>query len=56
MWSSKDSFVSIITPKSFCFFNCVERIYGVVKCHRIFDFSNVIISSSHVFTFAWMTF
>ena len=24
-------------------------IYGVVKCHRIFDFSNVIISNSRVY-------
>ena len=47
--------MSIITPKPF-FFNCVERINGVVKCHRIFGFPNVIISNSHMFTFAWMKF
>ena len=41
IWSSKDSFVYVITPKSICFFNCVERMYGVVKYHRIFDFSDV---------------
>ena len=48
--------MSIITPQVVLFFNCGERIYGVVKWRRIFDFSNVIISNSHVFTFAWMKF
>ena len=54
MWSSKNSFVSIITPTSFCFSIVLSGHMEV--CHRIFDFSNVIISSSHVCTFAWMIF
>ena len=38
------------------FFNCVEQMYGGVKCHRIFDFSNVIFTNSHMFTFVRITF
>ena len=40
--------MSIIT-QVVLFLNCVKRIYGVVKCHRIFYFSNVIISNNHVY-------
>ena len=37
----KDSVVSTIT-------RCVEPMYGGVKCHRIFNFFNIIFTNSHL--------